>query len=236
MKILIACEESQAVTLEFRKLGFEAYSADIQECSGGRPEWHYKGDVLEILQGMYKCKCGFLHSYGSGKYGCCGTSKLIEWDALIAFPPCTHLTWAGGKYWNLETKPKQRIEALNFVWALMNADIKYICIENPLGLISKAIRQHDQIIEPYYFGDAQKKRTCLWLKNLPPLYYCLENNLFEEKTAVEKPEPIYIDRSGKRRYFTEAITGGKNGGFNRSKTFPGIAKAMAEQWSKIIKP
>ena len=98
MNILVACEESQSVTVELRKLGIKAFSCDILDQSGEHPEWHFKGSVLDILAGMYQCKCGYLFENGCGKYGCCGVAKLIEWDCMIAFPPCTDLAMSGAKH------------------------------------------------------------------------------------------------------------------------------------------
>lgn len=219
MKILIACEESQAICIEFRKLGFEAYSCDLQECSGGYPEWHIQGDAI-------------LEAY-SGKY-----------QMMIGHPPCDFLSNAGIAFFNVEKygdkavqRWKNRIEAVEFFLKLWRAPIEFICLENPIGFMSSIGLKPTQIIEPWYFGDPHKKRTGLWLKGLPKLTYILENNLFEPVTSCDEPEPIFIDNSGKPRYFTEAIKG--HGGYEgrkkaRSKTFQGIAKSMAEQWSKFL--
>lgn len=212
MKILLACEESQAVCTEFRKKGHDAFSCDIQDCTGGHPEWHIKDDILNVI--------------GGGGY-----------DMLIGFPPCTYISGAGNGYFNILKygdkaieRWEKRIEGVKFFMALWNSGIPKIALENPLGFLNGTFPP-SQIIEPYYFGDSDKKRTCLWLKNLPPLIHHKEHNLFGSKTHVDKPEPVYIDVSGKKRYFTEAISGGtKESSINRSKTFTGIAKAMAEQW------
>jgi len=211
MKILIACEESQAVCKEFRKLGHEAYSCDILPCSGGHPEWHLQGDVLEQL---YK-----------------------GWDMMIAFPPCTYLSYAGIRWFNIEkygNKAKQRHklreDALNFFMKLWRAPIKKICIENPRGYAMKFIKP-SQIVHPWYFGDPHKKTTCFWLKGLTRLNGKTE--IAMNKIKYE-PSPIYIDKSGKKRYFTDAMKGsGNSRQMNRSKTFPGIAKAMGLQWGKL---
>lgn len=141
MKILIACEESQTVCKALRELGHEAYSADILPCSGGHPEWHLQGDVLEQLD--------------------------KGWDMMIAHPPCTHLAVSGAKhFWRKEEEQK---EALDFVRKLMDAPIEKICIENPISVISSKIRKPDQIIQPWMFGHGETKATCLWVKNLPKL-------------------------------------------------------------------
>ncbi len=196
MRILLACEESQAVTIEMRKLGFDAWSCDVQDCSGGHPEWHIKGDVLNILND--------------------------GWDMMIAFPPCTHLAVSGAAYFKQKQESGVQQEAIDFFLKLANADIKHIAIENPVGIMSKHFRKPDQIIHPYYFGDEARKKTCLWLKNLPPLKHVKEPNLFEsEVTHVSQGKivngyPAWMFNNDKK---------------HRSKTFPGIAKAMAMQWS-----
>jgi site-specific DNA-cytosine methylase len=149
MKILVACEESQAITKEFRALGHEAYSCDILPCSGGHPEWHLEGDVF-----------GFIDQ---------------GWDLMVAHPPCTYLSVSGARHLynkdgskNLDRYRNQR-EALDFVQKLMDCDIPRIAIENPVSVISSQIRKPDQIVQPWMFGDSASKTTCLWLKNLPKL-------------------------------------------------------------------
>ena len=213
-KILIACEESQAVTKEFRKLGFEAYSCDILDCSGGHPEWHIKGDALT-------------EAY-SGKY-----------DLMIAHPPCTYLSVSGARHLynkdgsiNLE-RLKNQNEALDFVQKLMDAPIKYIAIENPISVISSKIRKPNQIIQPWMFGDKAQKSTCLWLKNLP---------LLNPTDIVEKGEFFeFISKKGEKKkmpmWYYEALQKAKSPGERRtlrSKTFQGIAKALAEQYTAFI--
>ena len=141
MKVLVGCEESQAVCLAFRALGHEAYSADIQECSGGHPEWHIRGDVLEQLD--------------------------KGWDMMVAFPPCTHLAVSGARWF--KDKLEEQAEALEFVRQLLDAPIDKIALENPISIISTRIRKPDQIIQPWQFGHGETKATCLWLKNLPLL-------------------------------------------------------------------
>jgi len=211
MKVLVACEESQAVTIELRKLGHEAYSCDIEPCSGGHSEWHLQQDVTPLLK--------------------------QQWDMIIAFPPCTYLTSAGTRHYSLrvnsEEKVKARIaqreKAVEFFLLFANADCEKIIIENPMGYINTHFRKPDQTIHPYYFGDNVKKRTCLWLKNVPNL---------KPTDMLPPPEPIYISQGekskGKKIGWCEGIRGvkGDQAGRSkaRSKTFPGIAKAMAEQW------
>jgi len=209
MKILVACEESQAVTKEFRKLGHEAYSCDILPCSGGHPEWHIKGDVLEQLD--------------------------KGWDMMIAHPPCTYLSAAGAR-WMFKGGVLQKdryqkgLEAKEFFMKLLNAPIPKICVENPRYLKIFDMPLHTQEIEPFQFGDPYRKPTRLWLNGLEPLH----------PTKIVKPEPTikYNDgRSLSGWYGEPRDKNGKKIGWHtdemkviRSKTFPGIAKAMAEQW------
>lgn len=205
MKILVACEESQAVTIEMRKLGHEAYSCDILPCSGGRPEWHLQQDVLPLLK--------------------------EKWDMIIAFPPCTYLTVTGNRWFNIDRygekaiqRHKYRKEAVDFFMAFANADCDKIAIENPVGIMSSEWRKPNQIINPWQFGDGFEKRTCLWLKGLPEL---------QPTNIVEIPPRKRFD-SGKSMpsWYAELWNLPKEERANlRSKTFPGIAKAMAEQWA-----
>lgn len=204
MRILLACEESQAVCLEFRKRGHEAFSSDILDCSGPKPEWHIKGDVLEII-----------------KEG---------WDMMIAFPPCTHLAVSGAKHFKEKIQDGRQQAGIDFFMKMINAPIPKIAVENPIGIMSSIYQKPDQIIHPYYFGDSYSKSTCLWLKGLPKLIHVKKNDspLFpEEETHVDKGEFVTFS-SGKRmaKWYNEA----SGNGHMRSKTFPGIAKAMAEQW------
>ena len=208
MKILVACEESQAVTIELRKLGHEAYSCDIQECSGSYPEWHIQGDVLNEIE--------------------------KDWDMLIGFPPCTYLSAVQTHLCRSNTERViKRIQAADFFMKLMNADIPRIALENPAGVMKHIYRDPDQVVQPYFFGDSEMKRTCLWLKNLPKLKHIKSDDLFAKRTHVDKPEPSFtwINKEGKTK--SEYYTYSKNAK-QRSKTFPGIAKAMAEQWTKQI--
>ena len=204
MKILLACEESQAVCLEFRKRGHKAFSADILECSGPHPEWHLKGDVLEIIE--------------------------EDWDMMIAFPPCTHLAVSGARHFEKKIADGRQQSSIEFFMKMINADIPKIAVENPIGIMSTVYEKPTQIIHPYYFGDPYSKSTCLWLKGLPKLRHVSQNDspLFpEEITHVDKGEFVTFP-SGKRmsKWYNEA----SGNGHIRSKTFPGIAKAMAEQW------
>lgn len=220
MKVLVACEESQRVTIELRKLGNEAYSCDLLDCSGNHPEWHIKKDVTLLLNGncIFSTVDGVEHEI-SGK-----------WDMIIAFPPCTYLTVTGNRWFNYEKygdKAIQRMldrnDAIKFFMTIANADCDKIAIENPVGVMSTKWRKPDQIIEPFEYGDAYEKRTCLWLKGLP--------NLVPTK-IVEIPDRIKF-KSGKTmaKWYVEARNLTKEQrALVRSKTFPGIAKAMADQW------
>lgn len=228
MKVLVACEESQAVTKEMRRLGHEAYSCDILECSGGHPEWHIQEDVLPLLNG----NCAFHTMDGAGH------SITGKWDMVVAFPPCTYLTSAGTRHYSTKVNPVEKVEArirerekaVEFFMAFVAADCDKVAIENPVGYMNTHYRKPDQIIHPYYFGDPFTKRTCLWLKNLPVL---------EPTDLLPKPEPMYICQGekckGKKIGWCEGMRGIKGGQEERakarSKTFPGIAKAMAEQWA-----
>jgi len=228
MKILVACEESQAVTKELRALGHEAYSCDIEPCSGGHPEWHVMDDVVPLLKPV-----GRFFKLENGEV--IGFDK--KWDMIIAFPPCTYLTNAGTRHFSRRINPEEKVvareklreEAFEFFMLFANADCDKIAIENPVGYANGMYRKPNQIIHPYYFGDNAKKRTCLWLKGLPNL---TPTNMLPE------PEPEYICQGelskGKKIGWCEGIkgtTGGQKGrAMARSKTFPGIAKAMATQW------
>ena len=225
MKVLVACEESQRVTIEMRKFGNEAYSCDLLDCSGGHPEWHIKKDVTLLLNGncIFNTVDGAEHEI-SGK-----------WDMIIAFPPCTYLTVTGNRWYNYKkygNKAIQRMldrnDAIKFFMIIANADCDKIAIENPVGIMSTKWRKPDQIIQPYQFGDAYEKRTCLWLKGLP--------NLIPTK-IVDIPDRIQF-KSGKTmaKWYVEAGNLTKEQrALVRSKTFPGIAKAMAEQWGNCNK-
>jgi hypothetical protein len=231
LKVLVACEESQAVTVELRKLGHEAYSCDIEPCSGGHPEWHLYGDVMLALRG-----CGLMPLESGGVL-----AIPEKWDVIVAFPPCTYLTHAGTRHFSpkmnppekIEARKKLREEAAEFFMTFANADCDKIAIENPVGWMNTTYRKPDQIIQPYWFGDNAQKRTCLWLKGLPKL---------EPTDMLPKPEPMYICEGekckGKRIGWCEGMRNIKGGQKERakarSKTFPGIAKAMATQWTQTI--
>jgi site-specific DNA-cytosine methylase len=211
MKILIACEESQAVTKEFRALGHDAYSCDILPCSGGHPEWHLQGDVFKYInQG---------------------------WDLMIAHPPCTYLSVSGARHlYNKDKTPnieryKNQAEALDFVKKLMEVNIEKIAIENPISVISSHIRKPDQIIQPYMFGDCASKSTCLWLKGLPKLK---PTNIVDKGEFMEWVDKKTNKVKRQALWYYQALQQAKTPQERRtlrSKTFKGIAEAMANQWS-----
>lgn len=195
MKILIACEESQAVCIEFRKLGHEAYSCDTQPCSGGHPEWHIQQDVTDLL--------------------------VQKWDMIIAFPPCTHLAVSEAKHFEQKRKDGRQKQGIDFFMLFANHGCSKIAIENPVGIMSTEWRKPDQIIQPYQFGHEAQKSTCLWLKGLPILTPTKIVDRGEMHTTPSgKVLPKWYSNCGNRK-------------LNRSKTFSGIAKAMAEQWGII---
>lgn len=217
MKVLVACEESQAVTIELRALGHEAYSCDILDPSGGHPEWHVQQDVIPLLSPpiIFSTLDGQEHD-------------IDKWDMIIAFPPCTYLTVTGNRWFNVEKygeKALERIrlreEAKEFFMAFANAPCDKIAIENPVGVMNTGYRKPNQIIQPYQFGDPFEKRTCLWLKGLPNLV----------PTGVVEPPARQQLKSGKSMPEWYSNAPKKDRARIRSKTFPGIAKAMAEQWA-----
>ncbi|MDE5884003.1 MAG: DNA cytosine methyltransferase [Oscillospiraceae bacterium] len=211
MKVLVACEESQRVCTAFRERGHEAYSCDVQECSGGHPEWHIMQDVLPLINGH----CEF--------FTLDGTSHQIDgkWDLLIAHPPCTYLSNVGARHLykggmlNSERYAKG-LEAKTFFMKFYLADCEHICVENPVPSKVYQLPNYTQIVQPYMFGHPYKKSTCLWLKNLSCLKATdMVSTKFVQSTKIAG------------NWFNK---GGKDRQKNRAKTFPGIAKAMAEQW------
>lgn len=222
MRVLIACEESQRVCTAFRQRGHEAYSCDIIDCSGGHPEWHIKQDVLPLLNG----NCRFTTADGAEH------TISSKWDLIIAHPPCTYLTVCANKFYNInrygqkaEKRLKDREAAIEFFMKFVYADCEHIAIENPVGVISTRYRKPDQIIHPYFFGENFSKSTCLWLKNLPKL---------KATNMVDKGEFVTFS-SGKKmpKWYSDLYKNFKTQterSLMRSKTFQGVAKAMAEQW------
>ena len=208
-KVLIACEESQTVCKAFRDRGFEAYSCDIQEPSGNHPEWHILGDALEAIKvEKITTMDDKVHYIG-------------KWDLLIAHPPCTHLAVSGARWFSEGIKPLSlKYEAAAFFMKFSEAPIKHIAIENPVCVMSTLYRKPDQIINPWQFGHPEQKKTCLWLKNLPLLRET--NNVYEYMMTLSEKERSRIWWLG------------SNHAKERSKTFPGIAEAMAEQWGCLL--
>ena len=206
-RILIACEESQAVTIEFRKLGYEAFSCDLLECSGGYPEWHLKDDIFNVLK--------------------------QHWDLMIAFPPCTDLAVSGARHFERKKLDGSQDKSIKFFMDIINAPIEKIAVENPIGIMSGIYRKPDQIIQPWHFGDKAQKSTCLWLKNLPKL---IPTDIVEKGEFFE-----FVSKKGEKKrmpmWYYKALQEAKTPEQRRtlrSKTFKGIAEAMANQWSKTL--
>jgi hypothetical protein len=204
MRVLVACEESQEVCKAFRAKGHEAYSCDIQECSGGHPEWHIQGDVLPLLK--------------------------EKWDLIIAHPPCTYMSKAGARFMYLtagnvnQERLEKALQAKEFFMQFMNADCDKICIENPTPLKIVGLPKESQVIQPYQFGHPYSKRTLLWLKGLPELK---PTNILTEYT------PYLPSNTGGFARGKGGSRGVAHNAKDASKTFSGIAQAMAEQWGVI---
>ena len=188
MRVLVACEESQAVTIELRAMGIEAYSCDILQCSGGHPEWHIMGDVTEALK--------------------------KTWDMIIAFPPCTHLAVSGARWFKEKVADGRQQQGIDFFMLFANHPCEKIAIENPICIMSSRWKKPSQIIQPWQYGHGETKATCLWLKGLPNL------------------KPTNIVEGREQRIWKMAP--GPDRAKERSKTFPGIAKAMANQWGALL--
>jgi hypothetical protein len=220
MKILIGCEESQIITKEFRKLGFEAYSCDLLPCSGGHPEWHYQCDIMEIINNgwdlaIFHPPCTFL------------AGSSVQW---LSHPEYKHLPFeerrSHSKYPN---RREDMYNSMDFVKGLYNSPIKHVAIENPVGLLNSKWRKPDQIIQPYMFGDEATKTTCLWLKNLP---------LLEPTKVVGKGErTVYSSGKSFPKWYAEIKDKAKTKEERqrlRSKTFPRIAEAIAKQYGDFL--
>lgn len=233
MKVLVACEESQAVCKAFREKGHEAYSCDIIECSGGHPEWHIRWDAIALLNG----NCSFMTSDGELHH------IQGKWDMIIAHPPCTDLCVSGARHFEKKRADGRQRESIEFFAAFLNADCDKIAIENPIGIMSGDYipkwfpdlaekyglpKKQSQIIQPYEYGHASKKSTCLWLKGLPLL----------QPTEIVEPDLVrYQCKNGKIATFSRHMCQGftsEERAKHRSKTFEGIAIAMAEQWGGRI--
>lgn len=219
MKVLVACEESQTVCKAFRERGHEAYSCDIIDCSGGHPEWHIKGDALKVING----RCEFQTADGEPH------SIDGRWDLIIAHPPCTDLAVSGARWFAEKQKDGRQQKSIVFFMQMAMADCDRIAVENPVCIMSSAWRKPDQVIQPFQFGHNTRKSTCLWLKGLPKL----------EPTNIVDPEihkygfgdgfDMCRDENGKILQWNDPRTAKI-----RSKTFPGIAAAMAEQWGSLL--
>ena len=213
MRILVACEFSGAVRDAFAALGHDAWSCDLLPTEN--PGQHIQGDVLEVLND--------------------------GWDLMIAHPPCQYLTVASNRLWHLPERASLRRRAALFFYKLYTAPIPQICVENPVGWMNSHFRKPDQIVHPYYFGDRDMKKTCLWLKGLQPLWFWEADDLFGKRTMTDHPEPLYVHerkpsqyyKGGeiKKRYFVDHK--GSKSGHERSRTFPSVAAAMAAQWGKF---
>lgn len=196
MKILVACEESQVVALAFRELGHDAYSCDVEPCSGGHPEYHLQCDVIPLL-------------------------KSDEWDMILAFPPCTYLAVSGARWFKEKIADGRQQAGIDFFMAITKSTCPKIAIENPIGIMSSNYRKPDQIIQPWMFGHKETKATCLWLKGLPKLI---------ETSNVKK----WLDLMPKKeKHAVWYASPGPERAKLRSKTYIGIAKAMAEQWGNV---
>lgn len=226
MNVLIACEESQVVCSAFRNKGHTAFSCDIQECSGGHPEWHIKGDVLPLLNGF----CSFITMDSVKHY------LSSKWDLIIAHPPCTFLTVTGNRWFNVDRygekaiqRIKDRDDSISFFMKFVHADCDKIAIENPIGCMNSRWKKPTQIVQPWMFGDNFSKSTCLWLKGLNPLVPLIKTEpelewvyFFNRKNGTHKRMPKWYADAFK-------LPSNERAKF-RSKTFPGIANAMSEQW------
>jgi hypothetical protein len=214
LRVLVACEESDEVRGRLEKLGIDAWSCDLQANRNPSAK-HYQGSVFDILDD--------------------------GWDAMIAFPPCTHLAVSGAAWFEQKRKDGRQQEGIDFFMAMVNAPIKHIAIENPVGIMSKIHKKPDQVIQPYYFGDEAQKTTCLWLKNFPKLYHNANPNLFDSNvTHTGKGEMVeFISKKGVKKrqpkWYADALKLKSDERSKvRSKTFPGIADAMATQWGNYL--
>lgn len=207
MRVLVACEESQAVTIAFRKLGIEAFSCDLLPCSGEHPEWHFQEDMFEVIK------------------------REKKFDLMIAFPPCTDLAVSGARHFERKIKDGSQAKSIQFFMDVINADVECIAVENPIGIMSGKYKKPDQIVQPWMFGDKAQKSTCLWLKGLPKL---VATDIVEKGEFFE-----FVSKKGEKKrmpmWYYKALSEAKTPEQRRtlrSKTFQGIADAMAMQWSK----
>ena len=220
MRVLIACEESQRVCIAFRNKGHYAFSCDLQPCSGGHPEWHIKGDVLHLLNG----NCGFTTEDGNADHFIIG-----KWDLIIAHPPCTRLCNSGQRwlYYGDEEYRNKKLEeqrkGIEFFMKFTTADCDKIVIENPMGIMSTLYRKPDVIYNPYDFvGETDCKKTCLWLKGVPPL----KSNRDIPLPKNKRTNNVWLSYFNGKYVAWNSPECAKH----RSKTPIGVANAMAEQW------
>jgi len=207
MNVFIACECSQIVTKAFRDRGHNAFSCDLKP-GEINPDWHFQGDVLEVLKKFPK----------------------YHFDLLIGHPPCKYLAYSGAGFWDKPGRLQERLKALQFFAALWEAPVKRICLENPKSCASPVIAKYTQEVRPYFFGDREMKLYWLWLKNLPKLVHVKQKTLFDQATHTEKPQPLKYDKTTNQpRYYTDVKRLGKD----RERFWPGIANAMAQQWGVL---
>lgn len=208
MKVLIGCEHTGITRDQFRLHGWDAWSCDLLPSE--RPGPHIQGNVLEVVRSQ-------------------------KWDLFICHPPCQFLSYAGKRYWNDPGRAEKRQAAFEFFMRCYWAPVDLVAVENPLGYPVERFRSADQIIYPYYFGDPEQKRLCLWLRGLPKLVHTKQPDLFYRQTHGPKPEPVYIQKDGQKLYFTHKTAGNsKSGALRRSRSFEGVAAAMAEQWTDFF--
>lgn len=226
MKVLVACEESQEVCKAFRAKGHEAYSCDIQYCSGGHPEWHICRDVLEVIngiRGMDGIYRGWFHTVDGEVH-----DMPVKWDLIIAHPPCTYLTVAGNRWFNVEKygekaleRYEERAKAIIFFMKIYNADCPRVAVENPVGYMNTHFRPPDCIIYPWQYGESNNKPICLWLRGLEVL---------RPTKIVERAKTIKYPCGS---YNSATWSGYKQSAKQRSRSFQCISKAMAEQWGNL---
>ena len=211
-KILIGCECSQTILKAFVELGFDAYSCDLQPCRGDYPERHIQADVFDVIASE-KWKLGIFH------------------------PPCDHLAVSGTRHFKQKIADGRQQAGIDFFMRFTDLDIPHVCIENPVGIMSSHYRKPDQAINPWQFGDEFQKKTCLWLKDLPKLVHIKEPDLFNKRATHVGRGEFIVTEGGNRipKWYSDARSDRKTQKYVRSKTFPGIAKAMAEQWSIFLK-
>lgn len=222
MNILVACEESQAVTIEGRRLGHNVFSCDLQECSGGHPEWHIMQDVLPLLNGncSFKTMDGVEHRIDG------------KWDMIIGHPPCTFMSKAGARWMYpkagqvSQERLSKAMDAKKFFFTILNADCPRIVVENPRPLKIVGLPVPTQVIQPYQFGHPYSKATCLWLKGLKPL---------EPTHILQEYKPFLPSNTGAFSRGGGGSRGVAHDAKTASKTFVGVARAMMEQWAGPIK-